>query len=525
MYHESGLTVIPLKPRSKEPAIKSWGYLQAEPQTRAEVLKLFPDDDRNIGILGGECSGNLALLDFDDSDTFDLLVEANPRFAKLVQETSTVDTARGNHVYLRTPVPVRSSKITGLDLDVKATGGYVVAPPSIHPSGQVYRWKRGALSNIIELTALDELGFIVLEPTNLESTPSYGIGWNKFKILTGDTSGYPSRSEADAALVLTCVKNGWDYDRILHLYLTHATMGTKFREKGTKGEDYLYLTYKSALEHYKTHRRPIDKMFDEWVAALPSLEFNTRTQSTDRAVFGVVLQIARRTGKRELTLSQREVGELAGVDGSTAGRALQRISYLEKVAPAAFNKGATYRIKMVSHIAPFLHISSLDEGLKQFETNHDVWRTSGFGKNGLQLVKTMGRETGQRRSVADWGKLAGLSRSTADRKLKHMHDKGLISKEGSTYFLDSVPTKEKLDEITLRLVSNGEGDRQKRRHASERRAYRRWSGKPSTGMRSDLVKQADNKIPIVKQWKNNRLGNRSSYLGQPGVVSKRFRKN
>ena len=102
-----------------------------------------------------------------------------------------------------------------------------------------------------------------------------------------------------------------------------------------------------------------------------------------------------------------------------------------------------------------------------------------------------------------------------------MYDKGLISKEGSTYFLDSVPTKEKLDEITLRLVSNGEGDRQKHRHASERRAYRRWSGKPSTGMRSDLVKQADNKIPIVKQWKNNRHGNRSSYLGQPGVVSKR----
>ena len=50
-------------------------------------------------------------------------------------------TGRGWHVWLRYTAPIPSS--TGRiapSLDVKADGGYVVAPPSIHPSGRAYTW-------------------------------------------------------------------------------------------------------------------------------------------------------------------------------------------------------------------------------------------------------------------------------------------------------------------------------------------------------------------------------------------------
>lgn len=50
----------------------------------------------------------------------------------------------GRHLYLRHPgfeVPNRVGIRPGLDL--RGDAGYVVAPPSIHPSGQPYRWRDG----------------------------------------------------------------------------------------------------------------------------------------------------------------------------------------------------------------------------------------------------------------------------------------------------------------------------------------------------------------------------------------------
>ena len=51
-------------------------------------------------------------------------------------------TARGRHVYFKIPgerVPNSASKIAP-GIDVRGDGGYVLAPPSIHPSGRAYAW-------------------------------------------------------------------------------------------------------------------------------------------------------------------------------------------------------------------------------------------------------------------------------------------------------------------------------------------------------------------------------------------------
>ncbi|MEO6829441.1 MAG: bifunctional DNA primase/polymerase, partial [Acidobacteriaceae bacterium] len=52
-------------------------------------------------------------------------------------------TRKGCHYYFRAPlgVPIRNSAgILGKGLDIRADGGYVVAPPSLHPSGLLYKW-------------------------------------------------------------------------------------------------------------------------------------------------------------------------------------------------------------------------------------------------------------------------------------------------------------------------------------------------------------------------------------------------
>jgi hypothetical protein len=50
----------------------------------------------------------------------------------------------GRHLYYRAGVKIRcSAGRLGPGLDVRGEGGYVVAPPSVHPSGQLYRWREG----------------------------------------------------------------------------------------------------------------------------------------------------------------------------------------------------------------------------------------------------------------------------------------------------------------------------------------------------------------------------------------------
>jgi hypothetical protein len=56
--------------------------------------------------------------------------------------TLTCVTARGKHLYFKTDTAIKcsASKIaTGLD--VRGDGGYVVVPPSLHPSGRYYEWE------------------------------------------------------------------------------------------------------------------------------------------------------------------------------------------------------------------------------------------------------------------------------------------------------------------------------------------------------------------------------------------------
>ena len=91
--------------------------------------------DANIGIATGD---GLVVLDVDprhDGDTS--LEKLEAEYGEIV--TRSVRTGGGGlHLYLHGDLPSRGAFLSGLDL--KAAGGYVVAPPSLHVSGQRYTW-------------------------------------------------------------------------------------------------------------------------------------------------------------------------------------------------------------------------------------------------------------------------------------------------------------------------------------------------------------------------------------------------
>ena len=126
-------------PRDKRPAT-SHGVLDATSDLAAIRRWWQQEPQFNIAIATGEPSG-VFVVDIDGLDA-----EAELRRLEAEQEplpeTVEVITARGRHIYFKMPdATVRNSAgRIAPGIDVRGSGGYVLAPPSIHPTGRAYCW-------------------------------------------------------------------------------------------------------------------------------------------------------------------------------------------------------------------------------------------------------------------------------------------------------------------------------------------------------------------------------------------------
>ena len=136
VYSGLGWSVLPTQ-RDKRPhgaalaassGSSAWKRLRNEPASEDEIQEWYERyPDAGVGILTGPPSG-LVVIDFDGP---------LPPGTRLT-ETPLVKTGRGLHLYLHSDDALTGRRILGGDL--KAQGGYVVAPPSSHPSGTPYQW-------------------------------------------------------------------------------------------------------------------------------------------------------------------------------------------------------------------------------------------------------------------------------------------------------------------------------------------------------------------------------------------------
>lgn len=129
-YADQGFYLIPLKPRGKSPVTPN-GYKNAskDPEQIKEWWRKYTN--ANIGLLTGK---------INDFIVFDIDGEYPEEFPK-IPVTPTVKTYRGVHYYLEYPKGIsipNKIKFKGKDVDIKSDGGYIVAPPSIHPEGSEY---------------------------------------------------------------------------------------------------------------------------------------------------------------------------------------------------------------------------------------------------------------------------------------------------------------------------------------------------------------------------------------------------
>jgi hypothetical protein len=177
-YVTYGLSVIPLKPGEKVPLIK-WEAYQNTPPSLDEVQKWFKDCSNNIAIVCGRVSGNLVVIDFDDKEVYEKAIkeiENDQELKDIVDNTWLVQTGKGFHIYLRvdSDKPVKSTKLP--KIDIKGEGGYVVAPPSLHPSGKRYTFIRFTKTTGHEIRVVSEVQYNRLL-TILEKVTNAKLTW------------------------------------------------------------------------------------------------------------------------------------------------------------------------------------------------------------------------------------------------------------------------------------------------------------------------------------------------------------
>lgn len=164
-YVNMRLSVFPLGARDKKPPkLFKWDSFQHTLPTEEQVNSLFRVGDVNIAIATGAAS-RLMVFDIDGdrakSHADDVLQNKIRRdTGEAMADTFWVETGGGGlHIWIRyTPEEFTEDESAAREIKravlwrgtdghseirLKGNGGYVVAPPSVHPSGSQYRFIKG----------------------------------------------------------------------------------------------------------------------------------------------------------------------------------------------------------------------------------------------------------------------------------------------------------------------------------------------------------------------------------------------
>ena len=142
-YAGEGFAVFPLKVKDKIPATAD-GFKSATTDEHTIRRWWNQNPDFNIGIATGAVSGGLVVIDIDNGHGGDGSgsIRDWERANEQLPDTVTCLTGSGGvHYYYKFTEGYRNTAGLLDSVDIRADGGYVVAPPSVHPNGQLYEWE------------------------------------------------------------------------------------------------------------------------------------------------------------------------------------------------------------------------------------------------------------------------------------------------------------------------------------------------------------------------------------------------
>ena len=148
-YASKQVRVIPIKQGEKRPPMQGWQNAATTNPTTIRQWFEGQFKDCGLGIATGEFRDRyLVVIDIDDRETYkgsDTLNDLEQLHGKLPDTVEVITGSGGRHIYFLTDQPIRNeaSGRLGVGIDIRAIGGQVLAPPTVHPNGRTYEWVEG----------------------------------------------------------------------------------------------------------------------------------------------------------------------------------------------------------------------------------------------------------------------------------------------------------------------------------------------------------------------------------------------
>ena len=197
-YIDSGWSILPVKPDEKRPYMTNWlQYTRTRPGKQL-VNNWFNNlSGAGVGLVTGKISG-VVVLDVENwcPTPVDELLKKYP--------TNMIARSGGGGVHLFYSYPQNVGRITNRvgifeGADLRADGGFLVLPPTLHPSGNRYEWIKRGIPGAFPMAFLD-----------LESrSPTSNEGWIT-EALRGVSEG--GRNDTCARLAGYFFKKGLNSD-------------------------------------------------------------------------------------------------------------------------------------------------------------------------------------------------------------------------------------------------------------------------------------------------------------------------
>ena len=440
-FARDGFSIIPIRPGSKTPLLL-WARYQRWPLSLQKISRIWQRGAYNVAVLCAAGAApkfrRLVILDYDCPELF-------ARHSAFLPETWITETGRAGcrHVWLYAPGPVASRKIGALD--VKGVGGYCMIPPSLHPSGERYRWLQRPKH-------IAEVGWELLERIGLQrpSQPDPQITTKAWRILQGTRSArgrpYATRSEAEHAAVMSMVTMGSQWEAVYGAFSSHAHERSKFRElERTRGPDnamnWLRRSYAKARARERAQSGVLRAAMDSLLAQVPDLAMTRRSAANVRAVYGALVRQAVRLQKPEISFSVRAIGDAVGLSKNAVARALavlrahELLQPLNTISHGSARKYALPVLRTGDQNVPYRYTPRGGDCVECTAVaqssdfvalaSHDAFRYGGLGKSGVVVWLCLESAT-EPQSRAAIAEQTGVPVRTVSRRLSDMGRVGMV---------------------------------------------------------------------------------------------------